>query len=751
MGLFFRRPLALFALLFLLIALLSYGASVSSLIFGMAVAIAVILLICVSALVIKKLRMKLLLSALCISAAVFAILQTLVCVAIPQSNANNYAGENVVYCYVIDKTDSGRYGDSYDVKVKRIGNNSVSIRAQLTCGFDTELRGGDELYGAAQILAQKGDKPSQLLDIYVDDPENCYIRYTSDRKGGFDTLFSENGIEILTGRLSDFLSNRLYSILGETRGALAMGFFTGETSGISTDIIRDFRRAGVSHLMAVSGSHIAILLGGIELILRKLLVHKNIRIITITVFSIGFLFITGFSLSAVRSVFMLYAVYISFFLRESGDQITVLFLSIAIIVFLSPHSVVDLGLWMSFLATLGLLTVYPYIEKKIPRPKKKRRFKFYTLKIGRELLLIAIMTVIANMFLLPIIWIYFREFSVIAVLSNLLITYPSSLFILTVPILLLLFPIPLLGTVMRGIVSILADTIIYAVKSCSEVPNAVISLKYEFCTYIISIFTVLMVVLLIVKLKNKFIILLPFGLAAVSFTLCFGIYSSFISSPKVTYLNYGKNEILAVSDNTELSICDNSYGGLSAVWQVSDLVDRSYATQIDKYIYTDYRKGNDVSLELLGKKYIINSVYLPIPAGDGEVIEAKSLFDLASDYGIDVVFYDKDDIIKATGDVSAQIIRDDGGNGCAHILYYCDGSSIAYSQAEYCQSHIKYDVLILGENTDQNKDYDLRNIRAERLYFSSKALSERVSLSDDVCALTPAEDKNSYSVEFDFK
>ena len=751
MGLFFRRPLALFSFLFLIFALLSYNISIPMMISGIILTLLIIGLICIFAFIFKKIKMKLLVTAVCVFAILLALLQSLFCIAIPMARAEAYEGENVVLCYVIDGPDEGRYGKSYVVKVKRIGDEKVSIRAFLTCDFDLELRGGDEIYGAAQILAQSGDEPSQILSLYMEDSENCYVRYASEGKGIAETLFSECGIEIMSCRLSELIRERLYDLLGETRGALAMGFFTGDRSGIATEIIRDFRRAGVSHLMAVSGTHIAILLGGIELLLRKLQVHKNIRIVAVTLFSIGFLFITGFSLSAIRSVFMLYAVYLCYFLREGSDSVTALFVSVAAIVLIFPYSIVDLGLWMSFLATLGLLTAYPLIEEKIPYPRKKSKVMLLILKVARALLLIAIMTIVANMYLLPVIWIYFGELSLVSVISNILITYPSSLFLLFVPILLLTYRIPLLGFLIKAVVSFLADMILSTVKLCSEMPNATVSLKYEFCKYIVILFAVGMIVCLTVRLEKKIFALLPFGFAITAFSLCFVIYSTFISSPSVTYLNYGKNEILAVNDNTELSICDNSSGGLSAFWSVRGLVDSSYATRIDKYIYTDYREGSAISLERLSKYVLIDSLYLPTPADDNETVLAQSLYELASESGIEVVFYNENDIIRPTKNVMTQIVRREEQKGNTHILFICDGKSIAHSSAELCQMDRAYDILIIGESYDKDKTYDLLNVSAEEVYVSSRALSDNIILSEETSVYVPSDSKKDYKIELRFK
>ena len=743
MGVFYRRPLALFSFIFLMSALFAYGISDLMKILGVFAFLAVVVVIAILSIIFKKTRMKLLVAAVCISAIVFSLLQSLIFISIPANKAKEYEGENTALCYIIDQADEGQYGKKYNVKVKRIGDDSVSIKALLICGFDVDLKGGDEIYGYAEIDGGSTDDPEQLLTIYMGDPKNSYVRYTSQGKGIFETLFSECGVEILSGRLSNDIKARLYSALGERNGSLAMGFFTGDRSDIPADITRDFRRAGVSHLMAVSGSHIAILLGGIELILKRLGLHKNIRCIAITICGVGFLFITGFSLSACRSVFMLYAVYLSYFLRESGDPITSLFVSIACIVLIFPHSIADLGLWMSCLATLGLLTVYPLIEEKIPYPRRMPRPVRFILKSAREILLIAIMTFIANMFLLPIIWYYFGEISLVAVVSNILVTYVSSVFLLSVPILLFVAPIPLLGAVARGVVSFLADTIIYIVNLCSKIPNATISLKYGFCTFIVILFAISLSIHLIVKLKRKLLVMLPYCFAIICFVVCFAIYGVF-SSPKVTYSNYGKGEMLVLKDNVSLSICDRTVGGYRAYLEARWQMENSYATDIDNYIYSSYDEGNLTSLDLLSDEIMIGTVYLPTPEGDLEIASAREMYDLAREKGINVVFYGSADVIRLSYNTAVSIGGDLDAEG--YLCFSGRKNNIVYATPEYCSADMEYDILIVGDSKKEGEIYNIEKANARELYISSAELAERLKLPDISAVFVP--NRESYEIDF---
>lgn len=749
MGLFQKRPLALFLLLFLISSLFVYDTSNTVKLWVMGADVILILIVICISFLLKRIQMRLLVAAFCLSAITLSVIHSCIFIGTPVKKAEAYAGENTALCYVIDTVDDNEYNSRYVVKIKRIGDASVNIKAFLTCNFKTDIAEGDEIYGAALIKAERGDSPDQLLTLYMEDPEQCYGRYTSRNKGFFDYLFSDGGFELLSGKLSDFIKTKLFSLLGETKGALAMGFFTGERSDIPSDIARDFKRAGVSHIMAVSGSHIAILLGGIELILRRLGVHKNIRCIVISVLSVGFLFITGFSLSACRAVLMLYSTYIAYYAMESNETVTSLFVSIFIIILVFPHAIVDLGLWMSFLATLGLLTVYPILEEKIPYPRKMKQFKKAIIKVGRELLLIAIMTVVANMFLLPIIWYYFKEFSLVSILANILINFLSSAFLLFVPIMLLVSNIPIVGTAVCWLVSVLAELLISTVRFCSRIPNATVSLKYEFCTYIAIFFTVAMTVMMIINLKKKLFVFLPYVCSVVAFAVCFGVYSLWISVPSVDYVCYDESEIFAVNDNSELSICDSTSGGFWTYINVRNMLKRSYATEIDNYVLTDCHQGHIEAFRLLSQNDIIRTVYVPKPKTLDDVKNAETLYIIAAEQGIEVIFYETEARIKASGDVNMQVTLPDGESVEKHICFWNECKNIVYSSPQYCNENAEYDILIIGKTASSDGRYDLEMINAEEIYISSSELAKRLVLPNDAKKFVPAKLDSGYKISFE--
>ena len=694
MGLFYRRPLSLFCFIFLAISFVFQDSSVLLEIICISIFAVLVIIFLVLSLIQNKSHVKLTTAFICFLVATFAVLHSFLFVGLPKAKAQSYIGSHKVSCIVIDKEYDNSSSDTYCVIIDNIDGESVSIRADLKCYFNSDFKSGDNVYARMEIsdnVSTFSQSKGRLLSLQVNSIEGCFVRHTSERPV-IDTLFSKGGVEILSNKLGNFLENILIFNFGVEKGSLAMGLLTGERGSLPIDIKRDFRRSGLSHLMAVSGSHIAILLGAVDIFLRKLYVDKKYRCIVVSIFSIAFLFVSGFSLSGCRSVFMLYSVYLSFLFYEDNDSITALFVSVVLIVLISPHSISDLGLIMSFLATLGLLTMYPAIEGKLPYPRKGKKLIRRLLIVLRQGLLIVLMTVVANAFLLPISWWFFGEISIVSLISNLLVSPLVSAFMILIPAFLLVCNIPFISSVAAFIVSGLADIILFIVRACSKLPSATVSLKYGFCTVIVLLFTVSMIVLLTVRLKKKHLILLPTVCAVVSYAICFGVSAAFVFKPEITYIRKGGDEMLFIHDGVDFSVCDISDSDYFSYNHVIAEHENSNATEIKAYVLSHYNDNAVDTLELITNEIVVRKIYAPVPKNDEDRKTASRLVEMDAD----IQFYNRDSKIGLCSDVTLNAVTsDDHDKGCFFAFVGKDTCTI-YTSEYYLKYDFPYDHLIKG-------------------------------------------------------
>ena len=163
--------------------------------------------------------------------------------------------------------------------------------------------------------------------------------------------------------------------LSRQQSALLRAVELGERNDISQESFNDglnvrdaFTRAGLAHLMALSGQNVALLIGALTWLLSRLLPLRWTRarypLLLLALF--GFLWLVGPSPSITRAVLMGALVLLSLWLgRGQLDVYGVLGLSAIASLLYQPGWLFDVGFLLSFLAVLGL-SISPRLAALLP-------------------------------------------------------------------------------------------------------------------------------------------------------------------------------------------------------------------------------------------------------------------------------------------------------------------------------------------------------------------------------------------------
>ncbi len=657
MGLFYRRPLCFFAFLAVAFSLIGFLLSLELGIFLFGV-LAVFLLAIGAVYLWKKpnRRILFLTSLLSLSVAIFSLGYSILSVGLPSRSAERFVGERKVLAEILREEYRADDYAIYSVRLLQIDEEKTKHSATLECRSSESFSPTDRILASAEIsVPEERSRDGSLLRVSIAKDEPIYLQRVSETTSWKDLCLSLSGIRILSERCQRFLRETMCESLGESIGGLASAFFLGDRSALPTTVVRDFTRSGTSHLMAVSGLHFSILFGALELLLRALCCPKKGRIAVMSVGSVVFLFLTGFSMSACRAAIMLYALYLNFLLREENDSVTSLFVSFALIIFISPYAIVDLGLWMSFLATLGLLTLYPILNEKIPRARRKARVIRFLLNALREALLLVIITVIATLFLLPILWLFFGEFSTVSLLVNPLVSFPANAFLICIPIWLLCSPIPILSSLLGACLKLFGSAILSMLSYFARIPSATVSLNYAFCRVLVPLFAVAMIAVLVLRFRRKWLVFLPPIALVIAFSVCFSVVRFSERTPTATYVSYtGGNDAVWVIDGDEAALCDFSNGSPWLYRELTEKFSQTTATEIESVVLTQYHETHPSSMSYLLESEIVRTLYLPPPRDAESTVIATELWKIAHDAGSEVVVYEGGEV-PLTENVSADI------------------------------------------------------------------------------------------------
>ena len=128
----------------------------------------------------------------------------------------------------------------------------------------------------------------------------------------------------------------------------------GDTSGMEPEVRSMYQRHGISHLLAVSGQHLAIIGGGIYLIMRRLGLGYSRAGILGAVMVISYGIMTGSSGSAIRAVIMIMCLWLAASRGRSYDTLSALGLAAVILLWKAPYLLYASGFQLSFGAVFAI-------------------------------------------------------------------------------------------------------------------------------------------------------------------------------------------------------------------------------------------------------------------------------------------------------------------------------------------------------------------------------------------------------------
>lgn len=212
-------------------------------------------------------------------------------------------------------------------------------------------------------------------------------------------------------RFKRYLALRLNASVSEPEVSLLRGILLGDGRGLPQDKAQMFSDLGLTHIIAISGDHIAIVAAAL-LQLLMLLGFSRIKAYWPLAIIIGlYVLLVGAPATAVRAAIMALSVMYAQKIGRASQIKNVLVLAAAVMVLFNPRILLgDVGFQLSFMAVWGLSYISPLFNTKLQ--KMPSLFK------TKEILTATLSAQIAT---LPLLLFYFGKLSIISVAANILI------------------------------------------------------------------------------------------------------------------------------------------------------------------------------------------------------------------------------------------------------------------------------------------------------------------------------------------
>lgn len=232
-----------------------------------------------------------------------------------------------------------------------------------------------------------------------------------------DTLLRR--IDLAARRLGDFIRDALPD---ERLSSVVTALLIGDQRRIPQALTDAYTRAGVNHILSISGFHVGIIaffvIQAVLLIATRFewpALHGNLRRAAVLIAlpaMVLYLFLTGAAPATARSVVMLGCFVLALYAEREVDPVNALLLSALLLLSLNPPSLFDISFQLSFLALWGIVVFVPPVM---------RRFESLTKGWQRSLLqFIAASCAASVATTVPVLFV-FNQASLNGILSNFLI------------------------------------------------------------------------------------------------------------------------------------------------------------------------------------------------------------------------------------------------------------------------------------------------------------------------------------------
>jgi competence protein ComEC len=222
----------------------------------------------------------------------------------------------------------------------------------------------------------------------------------------------------------------LAGVSEDARGLVA-GLTIGERDMVSPSLAEQMRDLSLTHLVAVSGANLAIVMGAVYFLAAGFSLARNLRFVLALAVMLLYVLLVGPESSVIRAATMALFVMLGLWLGRGSSSIYALSCVVLLLLVIDPGLATDVGFALSAFATAGLVLIAPLLYKR------------FSARLGMVLSAGLAATIAAQVYTLPIILYLQPSLPIYSVVANLLVEWvvaPVTILGLIAVLLSLIFP-----------------------------------------------------------------------------------------------------------------------------------------------------------------------------------------------------------------------------------------------------------------------------------------------------------------------
>ena len=231
-------------------------------------------------------------------------------------------------------------------------------------------------------------------------------------------LKSSNGSFI--HNIQKYIRDTINGTLTDEEGNLLLAILLGDKDKLSEDIQESFNTSNLSHMLAVSGAHVSYIILGLTYVLQNSIIGKKNGKIVCIIFLLAFMAITNFTPSVTRACIMAILTLFSGIIYRKSDVYTNISVAALITLIFNPYGLLDLGFQLSYGGTIGIIIFIKRIQEKKSNSKVINYIKQ-----------MALVSIYANIIIIPIMMYHFNTVSLTFIISNIMASPILGIIVIT--------------------------------------------------------------------------------------------------------------------------------------------------------------------------------------------------------------------------------------------------------------------------------------------------------------------------------
>jgi competence protein ComEC len=259
---------------------------------------------------------------------------------------------------------------TWEGRTQELSNEIVKVFVRFKTEADKQQGVWQRGYGAVAVGTLREPLPATNFDGF---DYRLYLR----RHHTFRTLATEGAASIRTlpsdrtsvlyavskvDQLRNDMSKRVNILFSESVSGFMNGLLLGLRDGLEPEQYRAFSQVGLTHILAISGLHVAIYVGAVLWLLGRLPLARETRLVLAMAAVPAYVILTGASPSVVRAGFMAMIALYAARRQLLKDGLHVLAAAAFLMTAYHPFYIHDISFQLSFAVTAGLIIGVPMVN-----------------------------------------------------------------------------------------------------------------------------------------------------------------------------------------------------------------------------------------------------------------------------------------------------------------------------------------------------------------------------------------------------